>query len=334
MNDGMVRILADENLSWVASIYRWGINGIKGIQTIENPGLTEIIKGITAFGSEYFYIPVVLFVFWCVDEKKGLRLGLLMMLSAWVNGTFKVLLKQPRPYALDPSVGRAFEPSYGIPSGHAQLSLTFWVPFAAWISRPLSRIGRIMVWIGAMLIILVIGFTRLYLGLHFPTDLLAGWFLGGIILAIYRLFGNRIEGILRAGGIRLQMISVALIALGMNALGADRSFGGLVLGFGIGCNLMVHYFPFLAHARINGKKPGPIMLGTRYALGIAGAALIYLGLKGILPGEGSWFGALPFWGAASPYYELGRFARYGLLGLWGSAGAPWLFLRLGLANGN
>jgi hypothetical protein len=65
---------------------------------------------------------------------------------------------------------------------------------------------------------------------------------------------------------------------------------------------------------------------------MTGAAVMYLSLEFILPGETSLFSSFPQWDLGSPYYELGRFVRYGLLGLWVSAGAPWIFLRLGIAG--
>jgi hypothetical protein len=114
----------------------------------------------------------------------------------------------------------------------------------------------------------------------------------------------------------------------MNALyPLDRSLGGLFLGFGGGYALMRERFPFNA---ATGSVPVRLI---RYALGRAGCALIYLGLKPVFPGGDSFFSALSAWGAASPYYELGRFVRYGLSGLWVSALAPRLFLALRLAEG-
>ncbi|MDR0723454.1 MAG: phosphatase PAP2 family protein [Treponema sp.] len=291
-------------------LYQWGLEVIKTIQTLEHPLFTAIMRILTQGGSPYWYAPVILLVFWCVDEKQGLRFGMLLLLSTWVNGICKAFLKQPRPYTLDPSVGRGFEPSYGIPSGHAQMALTFWIPLALWL-------GKRVVWIGAILIILLIGFTRLYLGLHFPTDLLAGWLLGGILLGLYYPAQGAIEKVLAIGGTRLRMISVALIALGMNALDPDPRLGGLFLGFGTGYSLMLCRFPFSAQAPIRGKKPGLLVLGARYGLGLAGAALIYQGFRLVLS-----------WGI-SPY-KLSRFLHYGALGFWAAAGAPWLFLRLGL----
>jgi hypothetical protein len=118
----------------------------------------------------------------------------------------------------------------------------------------------------------------------------------------------------------------------MNASGADRSLGGMFLGFCGGYSLMRKYVPFNARGLVKGRKPGLPILGARYILGMAGAALIYLGLRFILPGESSFLSEVPIWGAASPYYDLGRFVRYGVLGLWASAGAPWLFRFTGLAG--
>jgi membrane-associated phospholipid phosphatase len=330
--------------SFLFNCYAWGIALIKSIQTIENPGLTAFMQVLTALGTELFYIPVILFVFWCIDEKQGVRLSFLILLSTWVNGFFKTLLKQPRPYNLDPTVMRAFEPSYGIPSGHTQQSMVFWAVFARWAGNyPFGKAAgtgtrraslRIPVRIVALFFILAIPFTRLYLGVHFPTDILAGWILGGIMLAVYFVFGDRIASLLTAGGRRSQFIAAAAIALVMNASGADRDVGGLFLGVGCGYSLMLRYLHFTARGPVRGRKPGGFILGARYLLGLAGAAVIYLGLRRVLPGETSFLAEIPLWGAASPYYELGRFLRYGLLGLWASAGAPWLFRAVGLAGGS
>jgi hypothetical protein len=91
-------------------------------------------------------------------------------------------------------------------------------------------------------------------------------------------------------------------------------------------------FPFNARGRINGKKPGLRVMIARCFAGLLGAIIIYLGLRLIFPGEGSLFGDIPIWGNTSPYYELGRFIRYGLVGLWASSGAPLLFQRIGRAS--
>ena len=132
---------------------------------------------------------------------------------------------------------------------------------------------------------------------------------------------------MKAGGLRSALIAAAVAAIGMNALyPLDPRLGGLFLGFSGGYALMRERFPFNA---ASGSVPVRLL---RFALGLAGGALIYLGFKTVFPGGDSFFSNLPFWGASSPYYKLGRFVRYGLLGLWASALAPRLFLRLRLAE--
>ncbi|MDR1144086.1 MAG: phosphatase PAP2 family protein, partial [Spirochaetaceae bacterium] len=155
----LISISSADALPALFALYRWGIEFIRGIQSIQSPALTAFVKAFTVLGTEVFYVPVLLLLFWCVDERKGARLGFLVVLSTFANGFFKELLKQPRPFALDPSVGLAFEPSYGIPSGHAQLSLCFILPLAIWAGRSsLARSGggKAAIRLGAALFILCI----------------------------------------------------------------------------------------------------------------------------------------------------------------------------------
>jgi hypothetical protein len=252
-----------------------------------------------------------------------------LLLSAWVNGFFKNILKQPRPYHLDPSVGRGFEKSYGLPSGHAQQSLAFWTALASCYKRPF---WKTFFRIAAAAFIMLIAFTRLYLGLHFPTDIFGGWLLGGILLALCFFLRNRVEKLLAVEGLRFQMIAAAIITLFMNASGIETNLSGSFLGFCAGYALMRKRIGFSASSLLQGKKPGAIILAARYVLGGAVAAALYFILKSLLPGEGALFASLPNWGASSPYYSISRFVRYGALGLWASAGAPWLFIRLKLAE--
>jgi len=136
-----------------------------------------------------------------------------------------------------------------------------------------------------------------------------------------------VEKLFAATGRRFQNISVAVAALAMNSLyPMDKSLPALFLGFCLGYNIMRKAFPFYAQANINGKKPGPRVMFLRCLTGFLGAAILYLGLKLMLPGDGS------LWTSFYHFYELGRFIRYDLLGFWVSAGAPWVFRRLGLSS--
>jgi len=317
-------------LQSIPGIYLWGIEIIKAIQRLKSPALTAILSFITEFGTASFYLPAILFLFWWIDEKKGFRLGILILLSAWINAFLKDIFKQPRPFNLDPSLGLAYEPTYGIPSGHAQFSLCFWIPIAAWFAEKKSGKKRVFIWAAAISFILLIGFTRLYLGVHFPTDLFAGWIIGALILVLVYaatpLFNKYLTD-----QTRVQNISAALAALAMISLyPSDRSLPALFLGFFLGYNIMKKEFPFSTQNEL--KKEGLFTMFFRCLIGFAGLVAIYFVLRLLLPGEGSLFSYVILWSPVSPFYELGRFIRYGLVGLWASAGAPMVFQRVGISS--
>ncbi|MDR2151124.1 MAG: phosphatase PAP2 family protein [Spirochaetaceae bacterium] len=289
-------------------LYRVGLAIIKAIQTKETESLTALMHGITHLGDGYVYLAVIMLLFWCIDEKRGLHLGIVILFSAWTNAFCKVLCMQPRPYQLDPSVGRAFESTYGLPSGHAQLAATFGLSLALWLRRR-------FIWLGAVLMILLISLSRLYLGLHFPTDLLAGWVIAGCIFTLDLRFARRISALLRTS-LRAQVLAVAVIALTMNALyPADKRLSAVFFGFGTGYALMLKHIHFCA-----GSKKRFLPRCLRALIGLSGAALLFAGLAPLLPA------------ASSSYYELSNFLHYALLGLWVTAGAPFLFMRLNLAE--
>jgi hypothetical protein len=286
----------------------WGIDVIQGIQTIATPGLTGVMKILTLAGSEYFYILFLPILFWCIDERFGARFGLVFLFSSFVNSWLKEAFAQPRPYNLEPAVGLSHETSYGLPSGHAQGTSTFWGLLAPRIRRPW---GLIL----AIVIPLLISFTRLYLGVHFPTDVFLGLALGWGIAIVSAVFGDRIVVLVSSWNSRLKIIVAALVALGMNALNmADTSMPGAFFGTAVGIVFLSSKLGFDASSGSTLKKI------ARFLIGLLVLVAIYLGGKLVFPGEGE------------SLYALFRFVRYGLMGFWISFGGPWLFLRIKLAS--
>ena len=330
METSYIQMFSAENMQTIPGILLWGIEVIKVIQRLKSPALTAVLKLVTELGTDKFYVPAVLFIFWWIDEKKGFRLGILILLSAWINSLIKYTFKQPRPFNFDPSLGLAYEATYGAPSGHAQFSLCFWVPVAAWLAGGKPGRRRVVVWSAAIFFLLLIGFTRLYLGVHFPTDLLAGWGVGAIILLLMYVLSPLFTKHL-AGQTRLQNILAALATLVMiSVYPGDRSLPAVFLGFCVGYNIMKKNFPFCSQSEIIKEKKLSVML-LRCITGFAGLVAIYFVLRLLFPGEGSLFSYIPLWSQSSPFYELGRFIRYGVVGLWASAGAPMIFQRMGLS---
>jgi membrane-associated phospholipid phosphatase len=302
------------------ALLQWGLDCIRLIQGWANPPLTVFMRLMTALGSTGAYIAIVCCVYWCIDEKKGLHLGLMALISIWINLSLKWALDQPRPFfpAYDPSVGMISERLGGFPSGHAQNTLVALTMICSWLTRRWA-------YIAAALICLLIGLSRVYLGVHFPTDVIGGWLIGGVLLAAYFLTRKRIEALLAKGGFRGGMYASAALAFVMILYRPSVESlipGGTLLGLGIGYCLCKKYYNFSASAL--GGRTGIyrcLALLVRFLLGITVFALLYVVTEKITGGVHN-----------SGNYQLAIFLRFALMGLWISAGAPWLFRFLRLAE--
>ncbi|MBA0125100.1 phosphatase PAP2 family protein [Haloechinothrix sp. YIM 98757] len=135
------------------------------------------MTAVSALGSEVLYLGLAPLVFWSVSASIGARLYVLLIASATVNIVLKSLVGGPRPYWFSSQVTRmTAESSFGAPSGHAQMSTTLWGYLAA-------KIRRRWAWVAAIILVVAVSVTRLYLGVHFLSDILAGMLIG--VLAVW-----------------------------------------------------------------------------------------------------------------------------------------------------
>lgn len=285
----------------------WGMDVVRGVQKLLGPGMLVPMKIITFFGSEAFVLTALPLLYWCVDRRKGARIGIFVLSSAFLNMWLKMLFMQPRPYDFDPSLGLARESTPGLPSGHGQTSITFWGAMLTILPRAAGVIALIVM-------PLLIGVSRLYLGVHFPTDIFASWAIGGILVAAFYGLGPKIEALFHGWETRFRLIVITAIALIMNfLLPADTMLSGAFWGSAVGFALTSKNLRFDAGGSLQKKA-------LRYLVGIAGTALFYFGPK-ILIGS-----------ALASQEALVRFTRYALVGLWAAYGAPWCFFKLKLVG--
>lgn len=291
------------------AIFQWGLNFIIMIQQIDTPLLDSFFRAITLLGDELFYLLLFSFLLWCVDFYLGIRVGIIFLLSVYVNTRVKEIFQQPRPFDLLPEIQKVYASGYGFPSGHAQSSLVVWGSITYWKKQ---------IWIRnlSVLLILLIGFSRIYLGVHFPTDILGGWLFGGLILGLSYFIFLKIKLDFIQGNMIFKIIGITLFPVILLQIQSSPDIISSVAALtGVGYGLL--FFS----SSIEGIRPGNwLQRLISFLVGVIGIGILYLGLKLILPSEGQSF------------YQLSRFFRYLLLGIWISFGAPWLFIRMGLAR--
>ena len=291
------------------AIWQWGIDFIHAVQLVHGPALDAVFEAITFLGDEEFFLILLPLIFWCVDFAVGARLAVAFLLSTCVNAGLKELFAHPRPFERDLTVKLHDAEGYGLPSGHSQGAVVVWGNIAA-------AFRQTWLWVIAILLMVLIGFSRIYLGVHFPTDVLGGWAVGAVFLTIYLVLEPRVEAWLKQADLIAQLalaVAVPLVLLLLCPVGDVSKAMATLMGMGVGMVLTRRVSPF--------STAGPLwQRAVRFLVGTIGLFALYLGLKFVFPGEGE------------PLYFAMRVVRYALVGLWATLGAPWLFLRLRLAS--
>lgn len=289
------------------AILNWGVEVCLWMQQF-SPALDVPFQAITFLGEEAFFLLLLSALYWCVDRRLGARLTILLLLSNYTNSVAKVLAAQPRPFEYDPRVQRISEAwGGGFPSGHTQQSVVVWGYIAACVRRT-------WVWVGAIVLIFLIPLSRIYLGVHFPTDVLGGYVLGLVILMAFLGLEPGVEEILDRLALGWQLataVSLALVLLLLFPTEDGVTTSAMIAGMGCG---------FALERRWLGFEPGG--RGWRLVLRFLVGAVVLFGL---------WMGLRWAFVGLEPALLL-RFVRYGLVALWGSLGAPWVFMKLGLVD--
>jgi membrane-associated phospholipid phosphatase len=159
---------------------------IQRLQQIQTPFLDQLIKLLDFFDRQEFVFVLIPILWLGLNWRFGLKMFYLLSLSHLVNYGLKNFFALPRPFHLDPSLGVIQVSGYGFPSGAAQTALLLsGILIIHWKSH--------WKWVVAAVYTLSISFSRLYLGVHFPLDILGGWAIGLGLLCIYLFLFPKIE---------------------------------------------------------------------------------------------------------------------------------------------
>jgi membrane-associated phospholipid phosphatase len=291
------------------NILAWGVNVVLWLQQF-SPALDLPFKALTFPGEEEFIMVFLPLLYWCFERRIGLRLAALTLLSIYANSIIKLWANQPRPFEVDSRVKQlGAEVSRGFPSGHTQNAVVMWGYLAL-------QLRRRWMWILAAALMILTPLSRLYLGVHFPTDLLGGYLIGALLLWLFCRFEPQVESWLGRQSLlaQLALAVVAPIALTLLPLANNQdalTAAATVLGMGVGLALERRYIRFAVAGSLWQRA-------ARFLLGMAIALALRFGLKAAFEG-------------VEPESAF-RVLRYTLIGLWVTLGAPWAFVRLRLSR--
>jgi undecaprenyl-diphosphatase len=142
-----------------------------------SPTLTLFMGLVTRLGSASFLLPLgagTVLAFWLAGRRRSAALFTVTLAgAALLNMALKLSFHRTRPL---PVFNTPLPSSYSFPSGHALLSFCFYGALASlFATRLQTRSGRIIVWLVAALLVACVGISRVYLGVHYPSDVVAGY---------------------------------------------------------------------------------------------------------------------------------------------------------------
>lgn len=252
-------------------------------------------------GREPAYILLFALIFWNIDKRFGFRLAVLFLFSMSLNDLLKNILHTPRPVG-QPGIRSLYLSSaigYSFPSGHSQAAATFYLYLYLRWREPIIKVLGFFLIIG-------IGFSRLYLGVHWPGDVLGGYAIGLLMVFLFWHLDKRLLKIPFSLKVKLTLSAlVPLLFLVIYHSKQGFEIIGFIIGFTSGYFLEDHFLDYRERTKLK-----------------VSVRKTFLGLL-ILT---LWI--LLMWPLTynNPWLNLPVFT---LAGLWTSCGAPYFFRRFG-----
>ncbi len=275
----------------------WEVSLLQFLESLRGTSLNSVFQIITFAGEGVLLIGIIAIVYWCINKEMGLKLGFIMLFSMLGNGFIKNSVKAQRPFELGIVEGlrRHTATGYSFPSGHTQSATTFW------LALMLDMKERWVHYVGGVMIGLI-ALSRLYLGVHWPVDVLAAIFLGIVCTMIGQYVFEKFRKLSM-----LVLVSTSIIVGSTLLLGFDRDYTkalGAMIGLIVGLVLELRYISF------DTKGSAKIQV-LKVVVGIAGLIAVAGGLKIMFP-QGMIFDLL----------------RYMAIVAWIIAGAPYMFKKI------
>jgi len=296
------------------------------------------LLALTQLGSQFVLIPLIALVFWCVHPGVGARLFVALTASGVIAYLGKAVFYGARPYWYSAQVtAYSTGASFGMPSQHAQASTVFWGYLGVRSGR------RSLLW-AAVALIALICLSRIYLGVHFVSDVAVGLLVGGAFLWAVLRWEDRIVawwlglGTARWVGYALaaSVLPCLVAALWQEAARGDWSVpaawigatptdpaGHTLTSLFTACGALlggVAGFTLLAGRGWYSAEGTLTARAARFVLGVSGMVVVQVVVHVVAGG---------LTGLAEAVV---MFAAYAGIAFWAAFGAPEVFVRSGLAR--
>jgi len=168
--------------------FEWESDLMVWLQGFSGSFLTAAASAVTYLGNELLLVALIGFFYWCYDKEAGRFIGINVLCGLVLGPLVKNIALRRRPYMDVPGVrclcpvsteGDIYDVAvqgFSFPSMHASNTMMAYTSVAMCLKK---RVFRHL----AASVILLVGVSRVYLGVHFPTDVLAGWALGALVTA-------------------------------------------------------------------------------------------------------------------------------------------------------
>ena len=266
---------------------------IKWFQDIGNTFCDILAEGFTFFGEQYMMIVILAFIYFVYNKKMGEAIAYSVFLSLNLNNALKGLVKAKRPFQLEKTIipKRAHTATgYSFPSGHTQGATALYGSIGI-------RFKNKKLWTAIIVLISLVAISRVYLGVHFPHDVVAGLLVGiacSILGAyLYDKFATNLKKKM------ILMLSTAILFVPFTFVFYQPKFSDIEVyrdfytGLALFLGFIVALYIENKYVNFDCKSPMKVKL-IRYFLGLLIFVVVQMGLKIVFPEDNIFFDMLRY----------------------------------------
>lgn len=263
------------------------LNVLKFFQSIRTPILNALFLILTISTEVPVIILLTAITYWCINKKYGHKLLFTLIPNIVINTGIKEFVKAPRPIGIAgiESLRTQTATGYSFPSGHTQTATTFWTSLMIIFKKKWT-------YILGTIIILGVGISRLYLGVHWPVDVIFGWIFGIVFTVIFAKLFDIVDESKNYKLLFFVLIPFILFIFIVKSESYIKILG-LLLGLIIGYIIEDKFIKFKtindykneedSNYKVNNNKNYIVKCAYRFILGIITLGILYLVLDYVMP---------------------------------------------------